>query len=684
MVFQRRSEPCSFSAELVFFIGKVIFTPYFSIDYICFCREPGDFTNDEDCVTEKLLDSIHDPSDLRKLPIKKLPRVAGEIRELMIDVVSHRGGHLASSLGAVELTIALHYCYNTPIDKLVWDVGHQAYAHKIITGRRDRFSTLRQFQGISGFPRVEESVFDASSAGHASTSISTALGMAAARDLLKEKHSVVAIIGDGSLSGGLAFEGLNNLGSGCHGMIIILNDNEMSISRNVGALSRYLTRVLTDKRYTRIKAEIWDRLGGSSVGKSIRGIVKNIDDAVKHVVIPGKLFEDMGIRYLGPVDGHDISAMIDVLRSVNEQPSVPQLVHCITKKGKGYSFAEKDATKYHGIGCFSRETGDALETPSVPANPTYSDVFGSTLVELAATRPNLVAITAAMRDGTKLTQFSKLYPERFFDVGIAESHAVTFAGGLAHGGLCPVVAIYSTFLQRSYDQLMHDIALDNLHVVFCIDRAGIVGDDGPTHHGIFDLSFLRSVPGAVIMAPSDENELRHMLYTAIDSYKGPVFIRYPRGATPGTLKNGPFVSLERGMPVIINEGKTIALLAIGDFLPVAQKTAEHLRAEGYNPSLINARFAKPLDTSFYSDLFSRYELVITFENNSVSGGFGSAVAESMHSIDLERRPDILMIGLPDRFIPHGECPVLLETMGLDPRTLFERIRKRIEKLRIRA
>lgn len=631
-------------------------------------------------MSKNLLSSINDPSDLRKLPVKSLSPLASEIRELMIDVVSRTGGHLASSLGAVELTLALHYCFNTPEDRFVWDVGHQAYAHKIITGRRELFSTLRQYNGISGFPRVSESVYDAASAGHASTSISTALGMAKARDILGETYSVVAIIGDGSLGGGLALEGLNNLGSDSTGMTIILNDNEMSISRNVGALSRYLTRVITDKRYTRIKAEIWERLGQSTVGKSIRGIVKNIDDAVKHAVIPGKFFEDMGIRYLGPVDGHDIPAMIDVFRSIKEHQSPPQLVHVITKKGKGYSFAENDAIKYHGIGSFSRTTGDVISKPIVTSTPTYSDVFGSTLIELAEKKPEIVAITAAMRDGTKLTDFSNRFPERFFDVGIAESHAVTFAGGLAHGGLIPVVALYSTFLQRTYDQLLHDVALDNLHAVFCIDRAGIVGDDGPTHHGSFDISFLRSIPGVTIMAASDGNELRHMLYNAVEQYTGPVFLRYPRGKTPAIPTNEPFELIPCGAPRQVTRGKNIALVGIGDFFQTAKQTAELLHKQGLKPTLVDARFAKPLDTAFYTSLAERHRLIVTFENNILPGGFGAGVTELLHSLNLKKLPDILTVGLPDDFIPHGERSTLLKSLHLDPSSVAESILKRISKV----
>ena len=622
---------------------------------------------------ENLLSSINDPSDIRKLSVKELTQLSGEIRELMIDVVSRTGGHLAPSLGAVELTLALHFCYRTPVDKIIWDVGHQAYAHKIITGRRDRFSTLRQFNGISGFPRVEESPYDTASAGHASTSISTALGIAVARDLKGEDFSVVAVIGDGSLSGGLALEGLNNLGSSNSGMTIVLNDNEMSISKNVGALSRYLTRVLTDKRYTKIKAEIWDRLGGTSVGKGIRGIVKSIDDAVKHAVIPGKLFEDMGIRYLGPVDGHNIAAMIDVFKSVKSQPSLPQMVHVITKKGKGYRFAEKDATKYHGIGSFSRDTGDVIVKPVISPTPTWSCVFGDTLVEIARSRKEVVAITAAMRDGTKLTGFSKEFPDRFFDVGIAESHAVTFAAGLAHQGLVPVVALYSTFLQRAFDQIIHDVALDNLHVVFCIDRAGIVGDDGPTHHGMFDMSFVRSVPGATIMAPRGGNELRQMINAAISDFSGPVFIRYPRGSTPDALTGNAFERLQPGLPETVQKGKSVALVGIGDFFPLAQEVAGQLQKQSVKATLVNARFAKPLDESYYTRLFNTHALVVTIENNAGCGGFGSGVGELLNSLPLKRRPRLLTIGLPDSFIPHGERSTLLRTMNLSPDTISKDI-----------
>ena len=615
-----------------------------------------------------LLETINSPADLKKLPIEKLPQLASEIRDFMIEVVSHTGGHLAPSLGTVELTLALHYCFNSPEDKLIWDVGHQAYCHKIITGRKDRFNTLRQFNGISGFPRTSESEHDILSVGHASTSISGALGFAMGRDILQKRHSVIAIIGDGALTGGLALEGLNNLGSKNTSMTVILNDNEMSISRNVGALSRYLTRVITDKRYTRIKSEIWGLLGGSNVGKSIRSIMRGIDDALKHLVIPGKLFEDMGLRYLGPIDGHNIPEMIEVFNSIKNLPS-PQLVHIVTRKGKGYSFAEKDAIKYHGISCFSRDTGEVTKASGKP--PTYSEIFGRTMIELASKRSDIVAITAAMPDGTKLTQFSKEFPDRFFDVGIAEGHAVTFAAGLAHQGLRPVIAVYSTFVQRAFDQIMHDVALDKLNVVICLDRAGLVGDDGPTHHGMFDLSFLRSVPGLTIMAPRDENQLRNMLYTAVNSINGPVCIRYPRGCGLGVPIDNEF-QIVSPVPEVIRQGQDLAIVSIGDFFSIANSVCENLTQLGYNPTLVDARFAKPLNIEFYTQLFSTHHHIITMENNTITGGFGSAVLELAHTLDIEL-PRFLRIGLPDEFVCHGDNQLIFRELKLDKDSLTERI-----------
>jgi len=615
-----------------------------------------------------LLQTIQSPDDLRELPSERLPEIAGEIRELLIDVVSKHGGHLASSLGAVELTLALHYVYNTPIDKLVWDVGHQAYAHKILTGRRDKFSTIRQYGGLSGFPRSSESEYDTLSVGHASTSISAALGMAIARDLQGQDHSVVAVIGDGSLSGGLALEGLNNLGMQNTGMVVVLNDNKMSIARNVGALSRYLTRVITDKRFNRLRTEIWEKLGQIDVGKRLRSLVGNLDDAVKHMVIPGKLFEDMGLRYFGPVDGHNINEMLEVFRFVKKSTCEPVLVHVVTRKGKGYSFAENDATKYHGIGKFERSTGNTTKGPA----PSYSEVFGRTLMEIGRNQKKVVAITAAMPDGTGLSGFRDAFPDRFFDVGIAEEHAVTFASGLARQGIKPFIALYSTFTQRCYDQIVHDVALDNLNVVLCIDRAGIVGQDGPTHHGAFDISFMRSIPNAVIMAPKDGSELRDMLFTASQSEGGPIIIRYPRGTASDVTFESPMKVLDNNAPQTLVEGSDIAIVALGHAVGDSEAALAILK-ESYKvtPTLFSARFAKPLNEDFYLQLASEYSHIVTVEHNAIAGGFGSGVSETLHAHG--RYPRIHNIGYPDEFIPHGSMDQLNSDLGLSPEKLAERI-----------
>ncbi|MDR0330756.1 MAG: 1-deoxy-D-xylulose-5-phosphate synthase [Chitinispirillales bacterium] len=617
-----------------------------------------------------ILESVNTPADVRALPADKLPALARQIREFLIENISRTGGHLASSLGAVELTLALHYCYDTPSDKIVWDVGHQAYPHKIITGRRGQFSTIRQHGGISGFPRISESPYDSFSVGHASTSISAALGMAIGRDILGEKHSVVAVIGDGSMSGGLAFEGLNNLGSSSTAMTVVLNDNEMSISRNVGALSRYFNRALTDKRYNKLKDYVWDLLSDRAViGKGIRDIIRKVDNGIKHMIIPGKLFEDMGLRYFGPIDGHNLADMIEVFSSIKELSRGPALVHVVTKKGKGYRHAENNATKFHGVSKFTPETGVVIK-PAAHV-PTYSGVFGAAMVELGHTNPKLAAITAAMPDGTGLNDFRDAYPDRFFDVGIAEGHAVTFAAGLALKGLRPVVAIYSSFLQRAYDQIMQDVALDGINVVFCIDRAGLVGDDGPTHHGNFDVSYLNTVPGAVIMAPKGGKELRDMLFTAIGHEGGPVFIRYPRGNAPFGGGSAEFEAIEIASPMVVKQGKKAALLSLGDMYPDAQKACEMLSAQGVSAGLIDARFAKPLSIDFYKKLFSDYELVATLENNTLAGGFGSSVRAL--AAELNSHSQIITIGLPDKFIPHGDVAKLKAEIGLTPEDIAKRV-----------
>lgn len=628
----------------------------------------------KDTSAVQLLQTIDSPEELRKLDKKQLPLLASEIREFMLDTVSKCGGHLASSLGVVELTIALHYCYHTPVDKILWDVGHQAYAHKIITGRRELFKTLRQYGGISGFPRISESKYDAISSGHASTSISAGLGMAIARDIKGEDFDIVSVIGDASLSGGLAFEGLNNLGSSATNMTVVLNDNEMSISKNVGALSRYLTRIITDKRYNKLKSDMWDLLDNmSNIGKRIRSVVHCVDDALKRLVTPGKFFEDIGIRYIGPIDGHNIQELIDVFTFSKHSSSHPVLIHVLTKKGKGYSFAEDNATKFHGIGTFSKQTGDV--TARKPSALSYSCVFGKALVELAEQRQDIVAITAAMPDGTGLQYFRDHFPKRFFDVGIAEGHAVTFAAGLALQGMIPVVAIYSTFLQRAYDQIIHDIALDNLHVVFCLDRAGLVGNDGPTHHGAFDISFIRTVPNTCIMAPHDEEELRNMLYTAIADIQGPVFIRYPRGYGRGDQSSSGFSGISLYKPKIITEGKQGAFIALGDTTDCAQQTCALLSEDKISLTLVNARFAKPLDHAFYSELFEKYRYIITLENNTVVGGFGSAVAALSHELSVKQKVKFLNLGYPDRFVAHGKTDLLYEEIHLSPQHLAQRIKE---------
>jgi 1-deoxy-D-xylulose-5-phosphate synthase len=620
----------------------------------------------------KLIDSINNPYDLRKLDVGQLPTVAEEIRGLMLENVSQSGGHLSSSLGAVDLTVALHYSFATPEDKLVWDVGHQAYAHKILTERRDQFKNLRQFGGISGFPRISESKYDAVSVGHASTSISAALGIAMGRDLRKENHAVVAIIGDGSLSGGLAFEGLNNLGALSTRMIVVVNDNKMSISKNVGALSRYLTRVITDKRFNKIKDEVWELTGRLAVfGKRIRSLVRSIDEAVKHFVIPGKLFEDLGMRYLGPVDGHNIAELVDIFKFVKENTDGPVLVHVITTKGKGYSFAENDSTKFHGISSFSLDTGNVVKKQK--AKPNYCELFGQTLVELGRKRQDVIAITAAMPDGTGLSYFRDEFPDRFFDVGIAEQHAVTFAAGLALKGLKPVVALYSTFLQRAFDQIVHDVALDSLNVTFCIDRAGIVGEDGPTHHGMFDLAFVRTIPNVLIMAPRNGTELVRMLYTSMSYTSGPVFIRYGRGAIPEETLDGTRSEIPLFEPEFIAHGSLVAIIAAGDMVEQAEKARTVLSGQGIAPTVINARFVKPLSRQFYEKVFLNHSYVVTLESNSIAGGFGSGILECASACNLPKQPRFLQLGYPDVFLEHGNNSKILEKINLDPESIARRI-----------
>ncbi|MFC1725040.1 1-deoxy-D-xylulose-5-phosphate synthase [candidate division KSB1 bacterium] len=621
-----------------------------------------------------MLEIINSPADLKKLTIPDLAELAKELRSFIIDTVSETGGHLAPTLGVIELTIALHYVFNTPIDKIVWDVGHQAYAHKIITGRKDNFSTIRQYNGLSGFPKITESEYDTFGVGHASTSISAALGLACSRDLKKEDYKVLAVLGDGALTGGEAFEGLNNAGALKKDMIVVLNDNKMSISKNVGALPQYLAEIISTPAFNKVKADIWNLTEKlSKFGKKIQDVVRRVDNGIKAVLVPGLLFERLGFSYIGPIDGHSLSTLIRIFRHI-KMIKGPVFVHIITKKGKGYKFAEENASKFHGIGSFEKNTGNSLSADPEKTS-TYSKLFGNVLCKIAEKNEKVVAITAAMCDGTGLTEFRETFPDRFFDVGIAEQHAITFAGGLSLGGFKPVVAIYSTFLQRSFDQIIHDIALQNLNILFAIDRGGLVGDDGPTHHGTFDLSYLRLIPNMVIMSPKDEFEFRDMIWTAVN-YKGPVAIRFPR-AKARNIKidaNG-FNMLPIGKGELVCEGKKVAILTLGRMIDNAIKAKEILGKE-IEPAIYNLKFVKPLDKELLRNIFKEYSFVITLEENTLIGGFGGAVSEFIVDEKL-RNAKIYRIGLPDNFITHGSVDILFKISNLDPESIANAIRKLI-------
>ena len=609
-----------------------------------------------------LLDRIQTPADLKKLSLEELKALSCEIREYIIEIVSRRGGHLASSLGAVEITLALHYVFDSPRDKILWDVGHQSYAHKIITGRKEAFAGLRTRGGISGFPSIAESEHDAFGVGHASTAISASLGLAVARDLCGEDHYVISVVGDGALSGGLAFEGINQAGHlRKNKFIIVLNDNEMSISKNVGALSRYLTRITTRKVYLQFEADVWELLGKvPRYGLKARKLARRMKESIKNLVVPNIVFEELGFRYLGPLDGHDVEQLVASFAQIRDVPG-PVIVHVMTKKGKGYAFAENDAEKFHGIGSFSAATGDS---GTAGAKPTYSEVFGAALVELARSDPRVVAVTAAMKEGTGLSTFADMYPERFFDVGIAEQHAVTFAAGLARSGLKPFVAIYSTFLQRGFDQIIHDVALQRLPVRFVIDRAGLVGEDGPTHHGAFDLSYLRLVPGMVIMAPRDEEELRRMLRTALAYDAGPIALRFPRGAVAGVQAHPTGDAVAVGKGEILRRGADASLVAVGSMVRIAEGAADILARSGIAVSVVDAKFIKPLDAGLILSVAASGAPLFALEENGVTGGFGEAVLELCAGRALASR--ITILGIPDRFVPHGTRAELLGEIGLTP------------------
>lgn len=606
------------------------------------------------------LPQIESPADLKKFTRSELKIIARELRQMIIETVSRTGGHLASSLGAVELTLALHYVFDSPRDKIVWDVGHQAYAHKILTGRRDRFATNRQLGGISGFVRYGESEHDIVTVGHSSTSISAALGLAVARDLLGEQFHVIAVIGDGAMTGGMAFEALNNAGAMKKDLLVILNDNSMSISKNVGALAEYLTRLMTRPFYVRLKNHIWDTAGNfPEVGRHIRKAGKMLDDGIKSIT-PGLLFEELGFDYFGPIDGHNLDLLINILTRMKSIRG-PLLLHVLTQKGRGFEPAEKDATTFHGVGKFQLVNDEVISSRS---GITYTEIFSRTIVQLAEKEPRLVAVTAAMETGTGLDEFHRRFPERFFDVGIAEQHAVTFAANMARMGLKPVVAIYSTFLQRAYDQIIHDVAIDNLPVIFAIDRGGLVGEDGPTHHGVFDLSYLRIIPNMTIMAPGDGQEFVQMLHTAVQYTKGPVAIRYPRASLPAEPDYSVTEPVPIGKGIAVLQGEHLVILAIGSMVSLAKEVAEAYHEEtGRTPTVINLRFLKPLDHELLFSVFSTHRFAVTLEENTVRGGLGSAISEWLHE-HIPMHIPVLHLGIPDEFITHGRRDELLQTVGL--------------------
>lgn len=608
-----------------------------------------------------LLEKISSPTDLKQLSRSELPGLASEIRSIIVDVVSKNGGHLAPSLGTVELAIAIHYVFDTPKDKIIWDVGHQAYAHKLLTSRRKKFHTLRKHGGISGFTRMSESSYDAFTTGHSSTSISAALGIASAKCLKNEPTKVVAVIGDGSMTAGLAYEGLNQAGDIQKDLIVILNDNDMSIAPNVGAVSSLLSRTFSAKYMQDFKKEIKDFLKSlPKIGDDIYQLAKRSKESFKTFITPGMLFEAFNFEYFGPINGHNLNHLIDILNNIKSLKE-PVLLHITTQKGKGYPPAEENPTYFHGVGSFEVKTGNA--TADKDSIPSYTQVFGETLVELARDDARIIAVTAAMPEGTGLSKFSKTYPDRFFDVGIAEQHGVTFAAGLATEGFKPVVAIYSTFLQRAYDQILHDVCIEALPVIFAIDRGGIVGDDGPTHNGLFDLSYLRSLPNMVVMAPKDENELRQMMATAL-GHKGPIAFRYPRGIGTGIKLDRNIDMLPIGKGEVLTDGNDLLILAIGNSVNEALSAQSTLREENISTTVVNCRFVKPLDVELIISLARTIPRIVTVEENALHGGFGSAVLEclidqGMTGFQLKR------IGIPDIFVEHGSQEFLRSKYEID-------------------
>jgi len=613
-----------------------------------------------------LLSDINSPEDLRKLPVEKLPQLCQDIRQFILEVISRNPGHLGASLGVIELTAAIHYAYNTPDDKLIWDVGHQAYAHKILTGRKDIFYTNRTYHGISGFPKMAESEYDAFGTGHSSTSISAALGMAVASGLLGKKNQQhIAVIGDGSMTAGMAMEALNNAGVSKSNLLVILNDNGIAIDKNVGGLSRYLTDITTSQAYNRFKDKVWWLMGGKTrYGANSRAVVKQIGNAVKASLLKGSnLFEAFGFRYFGPVDGHDVVKLVHLMRDLQNIPG-PKLLHVITVKGKGYEKAERDQTLFHAPGIFNMETGELKETQCKNQPPKYQVVFGKTIIELAEQNRKIVGVTPAMPTGCSLNLMMAKMPDRAFDVGIAEQHAVTFSAGMAANGLLPFCNIYSSFMQRAYDQVIHDVALQNLNVVFCLDRGGLVGEDGATHHGVYDLAYLRAIPNITICSPMNEEELRNMMYTAQLDGKGPFAIRYPRGRGVMPQWKTPFAELSIGKGRMVREGKHLAIISLGHLGNTALAACRLLQDKNIEAALYDIRFLKPLDEELLHEVCRKFNKIITLEDGSVLGGLGSAVTEfandnGYHNVQIHR------LGIPDRFIEQGSLEELHHECGID-------------------
>jgi 1-deoxy-D-xylulose-5-phosphate synthase len=628
-----------------------------------------------DTTKYSILSKVNTPKDIKTLNQNEIKILCDDVRAYLIDIVSQVGGHFGAGLGAVELTVALHKVFDTPNDLIVFDTGHQAYPHKILTGRKEQLHTIRQLNGLSGFLKRSESEYDAFGAGHATTSISAALGMAEANKILLLKKKVVAVIGDGAMTGGMAYEAMNNAGINKSNLIVVLNDNRMSIAPNVWQIHNYFNEMIAHPEYKKLKDAVWDLTGKlDQFGDRIRKAALRLERGIKSVLTPGMLFEALGFRYFGPINGHNVAQLIKLFEYIKDLNG-PMLVHILTEKGKGYTPAEEHSQKYHAATPFDKLTGKAIKVSS--SIPSYTSIFGKALVEIAKENEKIVGITAAMPDGTGMDYFQKEFPNRYYDVGIAEEHAVTFAAGLATQGVIPVVAIYSTFLQRAYDQIIHDVALQNLHVVFVLDRAGLVGADGPTHHGVFDLSYLRVIPNMVIMSPKDEAELRNMLFTAVNYKKGPIAIRYPRGNAVGVeLENG-FNEIEIGSSEKIFDGNDLAILAVGNMVQYGKKVYEKLIEENISAELINMRFIKPLDENRLLEIANKHKTIVTLEENSLIGGFGSAIVEFFS--DKKLKNDILRIGLPDQFVDHGTQAELHNILEIDPQGIINKIKNFINQ-----